>query len=155
MDNYIDLLDRLSKEKELNNQLEKEIGSDERNFLWNSVSPLLDFLCFVNYERKYMVNHLGTYYAFSRCGTSEEYFREAVRQNVFYKGQFHESFNCNPEIIDIRVERSNNFFKLKITGINWVSTPQGLKEEKKSYNTIDELVLDVTKFLVDKAVILE
>lgn len=155
MDNYIDLLDRLTKEKELNNQLEKEIGSAELNFLWTSVVPLLDFICFINYERKYKVNHLGSYYDFCRCGTSEEYFRDAVKHNVFHKGQFNESFNCNPEIIDIRVERSNNFFKLKITGINWTATPQGLKEEKKSYNTIDELVLDITKFLVDKGEILE
>jgi hypothetical protein len=155
MDNYIDLLDRLTKEKELNNQLEKEIGSAELNFLWTSVVPLLDFLCFVNYERKYQVDHLGTYYDFSRSGHPEDFFREVVRHNVFHRGQFHESFNCNPEIIDIRVERSNSFFKLKITGINWVTTPEGLKEEKKSYNTIDELVLDITKFLVDKAVIIE
>jgi hypothetical protein len=64
-------------------------------------------------------------------------------------------FHCDPEIIDIRVERSNNFFKLKITGINWVATEEGLKEVKRNYNSIDELVLDITKFLVEKAVILK
>ena len=155
MENYIDLLDRLTKEKELNNQLEKEIGSAELNFLWTSVIPLLDFICFINYERKYKINHLGSYYSFIRGDIPEDYFRGAVRHNVFNKGQFNEMFHCDPEIIDIRVERSNNFFKLKITGTNWISTEQGLKEVKRNFNSIDELVLDITKFLVDKGEILE
>lgn len=155
MDNYIELLDRLTKEKELNNQMEKEIGSAERNFLWTSVTPLLDFICFINYERKYKIPHLGSYYSFISGDIPEEYFRNTMKYNVFEFGCFCKRFNSEPEQIDIKVERSNDFFKLNITGINWVSTEQGLKEVKKSYNTIDELVLDITKFLVDKAEILE
>jgi hypothetical protein len=98
---------------------------------------------------------LGTYYDFCRCGTPETFFRNNAKYNALQRGEFIESFNCDPEIIDIRVERSKNFFKLKITGINWVATEEGLKEVKRNFNSIDELVLDITKFLVEKAKILE
>lgn len=155
MDNYIELLDRLTKEKEQKDQMEKEIGSAEQNFLWNAILPLLDFICFVNYERKYKVNHLGTYYSFIRADYSEEWYRNHIKNNVFFTTRFFDLFNCEPEQIEITVERSNNFFKLKIVGTNWISTPQGLKEVYKNYNSIDDLVLDITKFLVDKAEIIE
>lgn len=155
MEDYVKLLDRLTKDKMLEDEIEKELQIAELNFLWTSVAPLVDFICFVNYDRKYKIKHLGSYYSFIRGDIPEDYFRESVRHNVFNKGQFNEVFHCIPEIIDISVERVNKFFKLKITGINWIATPNGNKEEKKSYSTIDDLILDITNYLVKNGEILE
>jgi hypothetical protein len=152
---YSKLLDRLEKEKKYKEELDKEIQAEELEFLWNGIKPLLDFICFVNYERKYKMKHIGSYYSFIRGDIPESYFRESVRHNVFTKGQFNEAFHCNPEIIDITVSRVDYFFKLNIVGINWIPSSEGTKEVKKNYSSIDDLILDISKYLAENAEIIQ
>jgi hypothetical protein len=149
---YIKLLDRATQEKKLNDEMEKEIERAELSFLWNSIQGLLDFICLVNYERKYHIKHLGVYYPFINNNTlSETEFREHVKFNIFEKGEFKEVFMCEPKIIHITVQPHNQFFKLNIVGTNWINSDKGMMEVSKNYNSIDELVIDITNYLVNNA----
>lgn len=153
---YKNLIDRLAKEKQFKEKMDFEIQQDELKFLWTAVEPLVDFICFVNFERKYKIRHYGLYNSFIMGKETEEEFRERMQWNVFNLGQFKEKFMCkNPEIIDITVESNSKIFKLNIVGITPILTDKGLEDGKKIYNSIDELVFDISNYLIDEAVILE
>ena len=158
MMDYKNLLDRLAKEKQFKEQMDIEIQQDELKFLWTAVEPLLDFLCFINFNRKYKIRSYGTYHSFILGNETEEQYREHIEWDVFNLGQFKETFmGRNPHTIDITVKNNpdTKVFKLEIFGIDTELTNDGSKEVKKKYNSIDELVLDISNYLVNNAVIID
>ena len=155
---YKNLLDRLAKEKRFYEEMDLEIQQDELKFLWTAVEPLVDFLCFITYNRKYKFRAYGTYHSFIMGKETETEFRERMKWNVLNLGQFKEKFmGRNPEMINITVEPNpnNKVFKLSIIGIDTVLTDDGSKEVQKKYNSIDELVLDISNYLVNNAVMID
>jgi len=155
---YKNLLDRLEQEKKFKEEMDLAIQQDELKFLWTAVKPLLDFLCFINFDRKYKLRSYGEYHSYLLGNRTEEEYREYVEWNVFNLGQFKEKFiGKNPQIIDITVRTNpdTKVFNLEIFGIDTVLTNDGNKEVKKKYNSIDELVLDISNYLVNNAVIID
>jgi hypothetical protein len=155
---YKNLLDRLEQEKKFKEEMDLAIQQDELKFLWTAVKPLLDFLCFINFDRKYKIRSYGEYYSFILGNETEEQYRKHIELDVFSLGQFKETFmGRNPHTIDITVRANpdTKVFNLEIFGIDTVLTNDGNKEVKKKYNSIDELVLDISNYLVNNAVIID
>lgn len=151
---YKNLLDRLEQEKKFKEDMDLLIQQDELKFLWTAVEPLVDFLCFITYNRKYKIRSYGTYHSFIMGNETETEFRERMKWNVLNLGQFKEKFmGRNPEIINITVlpDPNSKVFKLSIIGIDTILTDDGSKEVQKKYNSIDELVLDISNYLVSNA----
>ena len=155
---YKNLLDRLEQEKKFKEDMDLAVQQDELKFLWTAVEPLVDFICFINYNRKYKFRAYGEYYSYIPRQETEDEFREHMKWDVFNLGQFKEKFMGKfPEIIDIKVVPNPNskVFTLSIVGIDTILTDDGLKEVQKKYNSIDELVLDISNYLVNNAVMMD
>jgi len=158
MMDYKNLLDRLEQERKFKEDMDLAIQQDELKFLWTAVEPLVNFLCFINFNRKYKLRSYGEYHSYLLGNRTEEEYREYVEWNVFDLGQFKEKFmGKNPEIIDIKVIPNPNskVFTLSIVGIDTILTDDGLKEVQKKYNSIDEIVLDISNYLVNNAVMMD
>ena len=155
---YKNLLDRLEQERKFKEDMDLAIQQDELKFLWTAVEPLVNFLCFINFNRKYKLRSYGEYHSYLLGNRTEEEYREYVEWNVFNLGQFKEKFmGKNPEIIDIKVIPNPNskVFTLSIVGIDTILTDDGLKEVQKKYNSIDEIVLDISNYLVNNATMID
>lgn len=155
---YKNLLDRLEQEKKFKEDMDLAIQQDELKFLWKTVEPLLDFICFINFDRKYKIQSYGEYHSFILGNETEEQYRKHIEWDIFNLGKFSEKFmGCNPEIIDITIKTNpdTKVFKLEILGIDTVLTNDGDKQVQKKYNSIDELVLDISNYLVNNAVLID
>lgn len=156
MMDYKNLLDRLAKEKQFKEEMDLAIQNEELKFLWTAVKPLVDFICFVNFERQYKIRHYGLYNSFIVGKETEEEFRDRMKWNVFNLGLFKEQFMFStPQTIEMSVEPNNAVFKLNIILHTSTLSDKGLEQVQKKYNTVDELVFDISNFLINEAVILE